>query len=110
MDGMNGVNALHFDDDQLLDDQIDPVPQFDLFSVENYGQTNLAGHFESALSKFMGETALISAFEQTWPEDRMNVHSGRHDGARNLIDPKRMNGRSGNGHPICIPHLPGFTL
>jgi hypothetical protein len=39
---MNGVNAFHFDDHQVLDDQIDPVPKLDLLSIENHGQPDLA--------------------------------------------------------------------
>ncbi len=42
MHRMNGVNAFHFDDHQVLDDQIDPVPKLDLLSIENHGQPDLA--------------------------------------------------------------------
>jgi hypothetical protein len=50
MDWVESVNTLHLHDDQVLDDQINPLPQFDLFSVEHHRQTDLAGHFEPAFS------------------------------------------------------------
>ena len=86
MNRMNCIDALHFDNDQILDDQIDPVPKFNFLSVENDRKADLAGHFKAALSEFVGETALICAFEQAGPEHGMNVHSRRDDCTRNLID------------------------
>jgi hypothetical protein len=61
MDWMNRFNALHFDDHELFDDQVDPVAQLDSFSVENHRQTNLAGNCKPAFSKFMSKTSLIRA-------------------------------------------------
>jgi len=88
MDGVNCLNTLHFHDDQVLDDQIDAIPKFDFFSVENHRQTNLAGHFESAFSEFMGQTALVGALQQSRSENRMDMHCGSDNRARNLIDTK----------------------
>ena len=63
MNGMDCIDAFHFDDNRILDDQVDAVTKLDLFSVENNRQSDLARYSEAALSEFMGETALISAFE-----------------------------------------------
>ena len=88
MDGMNCIDALYFDDNHILDDQINPVPKLNLLSVEKHRQADLAGHREAALPDLMGKTALIRAFQQSWPQRRMNMHGTRHDGARNLVNPK----------------------
>jgi len=50
VDGMNRLDTLHFDDHELFDDEVDPVPQFDSFPVENHWQTDLAGDCKSAFS------------------------------------------------------------
>jgi len=110
MNRMDPFHALHFHDDQVLDDQIDPIPQFDLLSVEYNWQPDLTGHAEAAFSEFMGKTALISAFEQPRSEDRMNVHCGRHDRARNLIYSKLSKRRNRSRHPNYIAQKVRFTL
>lgn len=62
MNRMERVYAFHFDDDKILDNQIDSVAKFDLLSVKNYRQPDLAGHLKPTLLKFMGEAALGGAF------------------------------------------------
>ncbi len=36
MNWMDRLDALHFNNHELFDDEVDPVPKFDSFSVENY--------------------------------------------------------------------------
>lgn len=110
MDGMDRLDAFHFYDNHVLDDQIDAVAKFDLLSVENHRQPDLAGHLKATLSDFMGETALVGAFQQARPEHRVDVHGRRNDCPRNLIDAKRSKRRSRSAHPNCITHEAGFTL
>jgi hypothetical protein len=98
VDWMNRFNALHFDDYELFDDEVDPVPKLDSFSVENYRQPDLAGNYEPALSKFMSKTSLIGAFQQTRAEHGVNVHGGRHDSSRNLVDANRLEGWRRSNH------------
>src|SRR5882672_2326430 len=98
MNWMDRVYAFHFDDDKTLDDQIDSVAEFDLFSIENHRQGDLACHIKAALFEFMGEAALIRAFEQPGPQNGVNVHRGRDNRARNLIDPMRLKGEGGSSH------------
>ena len=93
MDGMDGFDALHFDDYDIFDDQIDAIPEFNLLSIEHDGQPHLAGDFEPALSKFMREAPLIGTFQQTWTKHRVDVHRRRDDRAGDLVDPKRSRGR-----------------
>jgi hypothetical protein len=48
VNGMDRFYAFHFDDDGVLDDPIDAVPEFDFLAVVDHGQTDLAGHAEPA--------------------------------------------------------------
>ncbi len=67
MDWMDRLNAFHFNDDYVFDDQINSVSKFDLLSVVNDRKTDLATHFESAFSKLMSKTSLVSALQQSRP-------------------------------------------
>lgn len=102
MNRMDRIYALHFDDNQAFDDQIDPVSEFDFFSVENHRQPNLARHLKAALSEFVGEATLAGAFQQPRPKHGVDVHGRRNDRPRNLVDAKRSKRRSGSSHPNYI--------
>ena len=93
MNRMDRLSALHFDDHELFNDQVDPVAQLDSFTVENHRQTNLAGDCKPAFSKFMSKTSLVRALQQPRAEDGVNVHGGRHDSPRNLVDANRLERR-----------------
>ncbi|MGA8271755.1 MAG: hypothetical protein WB919_09380 [Candidatus Sulfotelmatobacter sp.] len=93
MDRMDCLNALYLDDNQPLDNQIDPVAQFDLFPIVYNRQSDLTRYFDSTLSQLMSKTSLVSTFQQPRPEYSMNVHGGRHDGPRDLIDPQNWSRR-----------------
>ena len=47
MNRMDRFHALHFDDNYVLNDQVDTVSKLNLFSVEEYRQSNLTGDRES---------------------------------------------------------------
>ena len=85
---MNCVDALHFDDDKVLDHQIDPVSELNLLSVENHREADLARHIKATLSEFVDKTALISALQQPGHKNGVHVHSGRYDCTRDLINAK----------------------
>ena len=67
MNWMDRFHALHFDDHNVLDEQVDALSEFHLFAVEHNRQSNLAGDRESAFSYFVSETRLIGAFQQSGP-------------------------------------------
>jgi hypothetical protein len=95
---------------KFFNDQINPVSKLDLLPVEYHRQPDLAGHFKAALLEFMGETALVSAFEQSRTKNGVNVHCRRNDCARNVIDPQRRKRGRGNSHPQSITQKPRSTL
>jgi len=63
MNRMDRADALDFDDNQLLDDQIDAVSELDLFSVEDHRKTDLAGDLKSPFPKLMRETSLVGVLK-----------------------------------------------
>jgi hypothetical protein len=67
INGMNRLNAFNLDDDEVLDHQVHPVPQFDLLSVVNHRQTDLADHLEPTLPQFMSQTTLIALSSSPGP-------------------------------------------
>jgi hypothetical protein len=88
MHRMNYLDAFHFNNYQILDDQIDPVSKFNVLSLVYHRQADLTGYIEAALLKFMRKTALIGTFQQARPQHGVNVHCRRDDRARNLIYPE----------------------
>jgi hypothetical protein len=74
------VNAFHFDDYRVLDDQIDAVSKSRSFLRRKLRQTDLAGDRDSAFSEFMGETALVTALEKSRAKNRMDMHGRGNDG------------------------------
>jgi hypothetical protein len=110
MNWMDCFDALHFDDNQILDDQVDPVAQFDFFSVENHRQPDLAGDCKSAFPKFMSKTSLVGALQQSGTKYGVNVHSRRHDCARNLVNANRRDRWCRSDHSNYITHQSRFTL
>ena len=108
MHGMNCLNAFHCDDNGVFHDQVNPVSQFDFLSVIDYGQADLAGHIQPALSQFMLKAGLIGAFEESRAEQRMNMHGSGDNSACNLVDPEITNGNQrchfkGISHCRCLP-------
>ena len=59
MNGSDGFDGFHFDDDLSLDEQVDPISlvQMDLFVDEREGLLPLVG--EPTLCQFVGEAGLI---------------------------------------------------
>src|SRR5271170_775900 len=86
MNWMDRLDAFHFDDHQILDNEVYSVSQFDFFTVENHRQTDLAGDCKSAFSKLMGKTSLVGALQQSWTKDGVDVHGGRHHCSRELVN------------------------
>jgi len=87
MNRVDCLDTLNLDNNPILDDQVDPIPNFNLLTLEHYGQSDLRGDFESALSQFVSETSLVGAFKQTRAEHSVDVHGRRNDGPGNLIYP-----------------------
>jgi hypothetical protein len=53
MDWVDRLNALHFNDNQPLDNQVDPIPKLDSFAVVDNGQADLSSNAQSAFCQFM---------------------------------------------------------
>ncbi len=98
VDRMDCFDRLHFYDYQIFYQQVDAITEFNLFTVEDHWQTDLAGNAETAFFQIVGETALICAFQQARPEHRMDVHGGGNDSAGDLVDAKTIAEGSCGGH------------
>lgn len=73
---MDCFHALDFDDNHVLNDQVDAVAKLNLFSIEHDRQSNLTRYRESAFSEFMSETRLIDTFQQPRSQHGVDVHRG----------------------------------
>jgi hypothetical protein len=74
--GMNRqktLDALEFDQNQIVDDEIDPVSGFDSQAFEINRQVNLPLEGNASKPELVAEAAIVSGLEQTWPQDPMNV-------------------------------------
>jgi hypothetical protein len=76
---MDRFDALYLHDNEAFYDQVDPVTEFNLLSVLDDGQSDLAGHLLAALSQFMSQARLVSTLKQPRPEQRVNLHGSRDD-------------------------------
>jgi hypothetical protein len=90
MNWMDRLDALHFDDNQIFNDEVDPVAQLDSFTVENHWQTDLAPDRKSAFPKLMSKTSLVGALQESGTQYGVHMHGGRNDSSRNLVDANRL--------------------
>lgn len=67
MDRGEGVNGFEFDNNEILDEQIDPISQVHLHAIVINRQTDLRFRSKAGLFQFMLKASLIGAFKQTWP-------------------------------------------
>jgi hypothetical protein len=104
MDWMECFDAFYFDDDEVFDQQIDAVTEFDFFAVIDYRQTDLAAEDKAAFFQFVSEASLVCAFQKARPKQGMDVHRGGNDGACDLVDAKIGEG-SCRCHSYCITQL-----
>jgi len=106
MNRMDRLDAFHLDNDEGLDDQVDPVSQLDPFVVVNHRQPDLAGDSQAAFAQFMSKASLISALQQPRSEQRMNSHRTGNDCTADLVRAESC----GRSHPTLIPDFPCETL
>lgn len=68
---MNGIDcfyAFDFDDDDVLDDQVNSISQIDPLAVINHWESRLLGNRKALLPKLVSKAGFIGAFEQAWPK------------------------------------------
>ena len=70
MDGLEFFDALDFDDNFLLDQQIEAVGGWDRDSLVSQGDLHLGLDLERSAGQFEGETVLVGALEETWAQWR----------------------------------------
>jgi len=63
---MKALSTLQFDDDRLLNHQIETVTAVDGSSIVNDRQHNLIPNLQPLLSQLMDQTGLISTLQQPW--------------------------------------------
>ena len=86
VDGINGFDALDFDDDEVFDDQIDAIAQIDALSVIDYGESYLPRNGETLFAKFVGQAGFVGALEEAGAQLRMNLHRGCDHCAGQAVD------------------------
>jgi hypothetical protein len=95
---MDCFHALHFDDNHILNDQVDAVSKLNLFPIEHHRQSNLTGYCESAFSQFMSETGLIRTFQQPRSQHGVDMHRGRYNRPRELVNPNWLQAGNSRSH------------
>ena len=86
---MHPVDCLHtldFDDHKIFDHQINPIAQIDLLAIVNNRKLNLPCYLQSLLTKFMGQTGFVGAFQQARPQPGVYFNGGGYYLARDLVD------------------------
>jgi hypothetical protein len=57
----------------------------------------------------MSEAGLIRTFQQSRPEHRVDMHRGRHDRARNLVNPNRFKAGNARSYKNGLTQIERFT-
>ena len=73
---MDGFYAFDLHNEEVLDDPIDAVAQFESFAVIDHWQSHLLRNEEALLAEFVSEAGFVGAFQKSGAELRMNLHRG----------------------------------
>ena len=83
---MDHLHAFDLDNDEVLNEKIDPIAQFELFSFVYDGKTDLGFDSISMFSQFFGETCFVGAFKESGAEQGVDFDCGADYCAGHLID------------------------
>jgi len=86
VNGMKAISTFQFDNNRLLNQQIETVTEVDGSSIVNDRQHNLIPNLQSLLSQLMNQARLISTLQQSWTEEGMNLHGSGDDNPGKEID------------------------
>jgi hypothetical protein len=67
VDGMNGFDRFHFDNDSIFNHQVHPVSEFQFLSFVNYRQPDLSEHFQASSSEFVRQAGLVALSRRPGP-------------------------------------------
>ena len=91
VNGIDGLDALDFDDHEVFYNQIDAIAEFDPLTVIDDRQSHLLCDSKVLFAEFVCEAGFVRALEQSGAKMRMNLHRGRNHRTRNSV-----NARIGN--------------
>jgi len=94
MDRGDRVHGLEFNNDEVLDEQIDPVSEVQPYAIVVNRQTDLSFRSKTRLFQFVLKASEVGVFKQTWPQVCMNSHRGRDDCMADLLRCERCGGSS----------------
>ena len=109
VDWVNCFYRFHFDDYSVLDNEVQPISEFEFLIVVDHRQADLRGDFQTAFSKFVGKTRRVGALEEPGAEARMNFHRSINNCAGDTVYGKRRRARRGS-HIDGIPQSPRVPL
>lgn len=67
VNGRNCLDRLDFEDDEIFDQQIDPVAKFELCATIYNGQSNLSRRSNTRLEQLVLQARLVSTLKQARP-------------------------------------------
>src|SRR5215469_7338628 len=74
MDRGERVYGFQFNNDEILDEQIDPISEIQLHAIVINRQTDLSFRPKTGLRQFVLQASLIGAFKESWSQICMNPH------------------------------------
>ena len=76
MHGQYSLDCLEFNQNFIINEQVDTVSQLKLNTIENDRQCDLCLNPESSFSQCMSKTSFVGTFQQSRPESRVNLKRG----------------------------------
>lgn len=85
MDGENFLHRLHFDNDSILNQKVDPIPVVDPEVAGLDRHWNLPVEGQVLAAELICQAGLVDRLQEAWPEGSVNQDRRAEDGLRQAI-------------------------
>ena len=86
MDRMDHLHAFDLDNNEVLNEEIDPIAEFELFPFVHDGQSELRLDSISTSPQFFRKACFVSAFKKAGPEQGVDFDCGADYCSGDLVD------------------------
>jgi hypothetical protein len=99
MNRRNSLRRLDLHNDQILNQQIHAIPKIQPCTPVNHRKPHLSLGPDTRLLKFVMQASLVSAFQQSRTQLRMNFHCSSDDRAAHFLRAPSANSKRSHGAP-----------
>lgn len=85
MNIVEGIHSFYFDNDQIINNQVQAVTTIELYFLVNQRQWYLSGDFSASFAQLVGLASLVSRFKQARSKCTMHFNGRTDDVLGNVI-------------------------